>query len=182
MKCPDCKNELHEIDCKGINISECVECKGRWFDRAELRAVKDNEDEDLRWLDFDPFGDDAEQLSVRSDGKECPKCSKQMSSLTYRASKMLIDKCLECEGVWLAHGEFKRIISYLEGLIVKKSAAEYTKETFKQFVEIFTGHEGLVSEAKDFFAVLKLLQIRLGVEHPGLEEACHNIYRYTPFR
>ena len=182
MKCPDCQNELYEIACNGININECVECKGRWFDRGELRAAKNREDDDLRWLDFDPFGDDAEQLSVPSDGKKCPKCSKQMSSLTYKSSKLVIDKCLKCEGVWLDHGEFEKIIKYLEDLIVKTSAAEYTKETFKQFVEIFTGQEGLVSEAKDFFAVMKLLQIRLGVEHPGLEEACQNIYRYTPFR
>ena len=40
------------------------------FDRGELRLAKDKQDDDIRWLDFDPFGKDAESLSVESEGKE----------------------------------------------------------------------------------------------------------------
>lgn len=182
MKCPDCQNELQTIDCKGIMIDECIKCKGKWFDRDELRRAKDRTDDNLRWLDFDPFGKDAEQLSVASEGRICPKCSKKMSSLKYADSKVIIDKCLNCKGVWLDPGEFIKVIRYLENRINSETAKEYIKDTFKQFIEIFSGPEGVISEVKDFLAVLYLLELRIAVEHPGLAEASRKIYQATPFK
>ena len=93
MNCPDCEGTLETIDFNGVKIDECTKCKGRWFDRGELRLAKDKKDDDIRWLDFDPFGKDAEELSVASEGKECPKCSKKMKSLTYRKSKIFFHSC-----------------------------------------------------------------------------------------
>lgn len=182
MNCPDCKGELQQYDCKGIMIDECIRCKGKWFDRDELRRAKDRTDDDLRWLDFDPFGKDAEQLSVASKGKVCPKCSKKMKSLKYMDSKVSIDKCPSCKGVWLDPGELAKIIRYLENKVCTETAKEYAKDTFKQFTEIFTGQEGLISEAKDFLAILYLLKLRIVVEHPIFAEALQMIYQNTPFR
>jgi len=182
MNCPDCEGTLKTIDCKGIKIDECSSCKGHWFDRGELRLAKDKEDDDIRWLDFDPFGKDANSLSVESEGKACPKCSKNMKSLTYRKSKIIIDKCTDCEGVWLDNGEFEKIVEFLNEIVVTKSAGDYAKDTFKQFLEIFTGSEGPISEAKDFLSVLYLLQLRMAVKNPKLSEASQNIYKITPFK
>ena len=182
MKCPDCQNELKIIDLKGVKIDECVKCRGKWFERNELRLVKDRQDDYLRWLDFDPFGKDAEKLSIPSDGKKCPKCLKQMNSLTYQQSKILIDKCSTCEGIWLNHGELVKIIRYLENVILTQPVQKYVKDSFKQFIEIFKGKEGLISETKDFLAVLYLLQLRIAVENPALVKASENIYNNTPFK
>ena len=157
--CPECQTELCVTDCKGIQIHECPACKGKWFEGDQLRLAKDRQDDLLRWLDFDPFGTDAEALSVQADGKACPKCRQPMRSLTYRQSTIVIDKCQQCEGVWLSHGELARIIRYLERVVVTESASEYAKETFRQFVGIFRSKEGLMSEVKDFLAVLYLLEL-----------------------
>src|SRR5260370_34446210 len=108
MKCPDCQSELKVAKLKGINIHECIKCKGKWFERSELIRAKNKADDGLRWLDFDPFGEDAEKLSVASDGKPCPRCVKKMQSLAYSQSKVVIDKCQSCQGVWLAHGELAK--------------------------------------------------------------------------
>lgn len=182
MNCPDCKSKLQQSDCKGIIIEECTQCKGKWFDRNELRKAKDSVDDALRWLDFDPFGKDAEKLSTVSKGKVCPKCSKIMQSLRYMDSKVSIDKCPSCKGVWLDPGEFVKIVRYLENKVCSESAKEYAKDTFKQFIEIFTGPEGLISEVKDFLSVLYLLELRIAVEHPNLAKASQEIYQNTPFK
>ena len=182
MKCPYCLGELEPIDCKGIEIDECISCKGRWFDRDELRKAKDKQDDDIRWLDFDLFGKDAEESSARSEGKICPKCSQMMSSLKYNTSSIIIDKCDYCGGVWLDHGEFERIINYLEDTVLATSAKDYAKDTFKQFVEIFTGPKGKITEIKDFLAVLNLLKKRMGVENLKVIEVSQKIYKYTPFK
>lgn len=177
MKCPGCQNDLQPVNCKGIVIDECLNCKGKWFDRDELRKAKDSADESLRWLDFDPFSKEAEQLSIASEEKKCPKCSNNLASLKYMDSTIVIDKCLQCKGVWLEPKELTRIIRYLEKRLSTETAKEYAADAAKQFMEIFTGHEGIVSEVKDFLAVFYLLELRIAVEHPTLANTAQKIYR-----
>ncbi|MCK4905224.1 zf-TFIIB domain-containing protein [bacterium] len=181
MKCPDCQGELKQIDCKGIMIDECIKCKGKWFDRDELQKAKDRADDDLRWLDFDPFGEDAKKLSTFSQGKICPKCFGIMLALKYMDSQVLIDKCSGCKGVWLESGELAKIILYLENKVNTKTEKEYVKDTFRQFIEIFTGQEGLISEVKDFLVVFYLLRLRIAVEHPNLVKASDKTYETVPW-
>ena len=47
MKCPDCQNELQVAKLKGIDIHECLKCKGKWFERDELMSVKNKADNGL---------------------------------------------------------------------------------------------------------------------------------------
>ncbi len=182
MNCPDCFHELKEESLKGIQIQECRACQGKWFKRDQLKLAKDRQDDTLRWLDFDPFGKDAEDLSVPSTGKICPECSGAMLSLTYSDSQIVIDKCPSCEGVWLTHGELVKIIRYLEKKVVSQPSAQLAQSSFKQFVEIFKGSDGFLNEVKDFLVVLYLLELRIAVEHPKFVEASKNIYKYTPFK
>jgi len=182
MKCSNCQSELEQIDFRGITVNECPGCQGRWFDRGELQKAKDNTDEDLCWLDFDPFVKKEGHFNVVSEeGEACPKCSQKMTALSYANSGVVIDKCEQCRGVWLQGGEFKKIIAYLEGLVTSHSATEYVVDSFKQFLEIVTGPEDKVSEAKDFLVVLKLLKLRAAVEHSKIAEATNKIYQYLPF-
>jgi len=136
MKCSNCQIELKPIDCKGITIDECDKCKGKWFDRDELRKAKDRTDEDLKWLDFDPFGEDAEKLSMVSEGKLCPKCSNKMASLKYMDSEVVIDKCPGCKGVWLDPGEFMKIIESSIGIDEEtiREILDLLKEANKIFI------------------------------------------------
>jgi len=144
--------------------------------------AKNKADEGLSWLDFDPFGKDTEKLSVASDGKQCPECEKKMQSLTYVQSKVVIDKCQSCEGVWLSHGELEKIIRYLEKVVDSESVKDLSKDTFKEFIKIFTGHKGVISEVKDYLAVLNILEIRIALEHPKLTQTWLNVDNATPFR
>jgi len=54
-----------------------------------------------------------------------------MQSLTYLQSKIVIDKCQSCEGVWLSHGELEKIIRYFEKDVDTESVKNLTKETFR---------------------------------------------------
>lgn len=177
MKCPDNQVEMKEIDYRGITLHECPQCRGRWFDRGELTKAKDKTDEDLRWLDFDPFQKEAEKFKLPSEGRKCPACGTGMESLTYRNSGVVIDLCPACRGVWLHSGEFEKIINYLEEIVTQKSAAEYVKDVSQQLLEIIKDPTHPVSEIKDFMAVLKLLEERIGVEHPRFSQAARNLFR-----
>lgn len=182
MNCSNCQNELDQIDFRGIVINECPSCHGRWFDREELQKAKDNTDEDLRWLDFDPFVKKEKHFNViPEEGGICPKCSEKMIPLAYANSGVVIDKCEQCRGVWLGDGEFRKIIAYLENLVTTHSVSEYVIDSFKQFSEIVTGPDDRISEAKDFLVVLKLLKLRAAVEHSKIAELTNKIYQYLPF-
>jgi len=182
MKCPTCTSELEQIGFRGITVKECSGCQGRWFGRDELQKAKDNTDEDLRWLDFDPFVKAGKHFKVVSDqGGSCPQCAKNMTALTYADSGVTIGKCEACRGVWLNDGEFKKIIAYLEDLIVSHKASEYVVDSFRQLMDIVTAQKDRGVETKDFLVVLKLLKLRAAVEHSKLTEATNKIYQYLPF-
>jgi hypothetical protein len=182
MKCPDCRNILKPIECKGVIIHECIKCNGKWFQRDELQKVETREDDTVRWIDFEPFGKDMEKASVASEGKVCPKCLEKMQSLKYLKSKVVIDKCPDCRGVWLDRGELAKIIRFLKDLVDTMPAGELAKNAFKEFIKFFTFHKDIISEIKDFFAVFYLLELRIAVDHPKLAETSMNIYKATPFK
>jgi len=97
-----------------------------------------------------------------------------MTSLTYMDSKIVIDKCNTCKGVWLDKNGFDKIIKYLEKKVISESSSEYAKDTLKEFQEIFNGPESKVSELKDFLAVINLFQMRLAVENPWVTQISQN--------
>ena len=182
MNCPDCGNALILKDYKDIEIHECANCGGKWFERGQLKSAKDNANENMSWLDFDPFGSDAEELSIQSEGKQCPRCSKKMSSLKYSKSNIIIDKCMVCEGVWLDPGEFPKIIQYIENVINSETARDYSIDTFNQFIKVITGSGNVGAEIKDLMALVKLLEMRIAAEHPKFSETIQLIYNNIPFK
>jgi Zn-finger nucleic acid-binding protein len=182
MLCPECQIPLDETDYLGIRIDECPRCRGRWFDRDELRKAKDRTDDDLRWLDFDPFEPEAGPAPVHPAARLCPLCQVPMITVPFEKSGVVIDRCDECHGVWLRHQEFEKIVDYLDGIVSTKTASEYAEEARKEFAEIFAGPEGLISEIRDYLAVLRLLRLRVAVENPRIADAVDRIYRLSPFK
>lgn len=181
MRCVDCSNDLEVVNFRGIALHECPRCRGCWFDKDELQKAKDATDEDLRWLDFDPFSEESNRFTASPEHKHCPVCTTEMTSLAYAQSGVIINKCQKCHGVWLHSGEFKKIIGYLESLILSESSARYVIDSFKQFGELFKKNEARGSELKDFLVVLKLLKMRIAAEHPDLARLSGKVYEYLPF-
>jgi Zn-finger nucleic acid-binding protein len=105
-----------------------------------------------------------------------------MTALTYERSRVVVHKCTQCHGIWLSHAHFEAIIKYLEKIVDKESASELTKDGIKQFEKVFTKQEDKISEIKDFLAVLRLLEMRMAVEHPTLAKAAQKIYEYSPIK
>jgi Zn-finger nucleic acid-binding protein len=181
MKCADCQTALKRSRFKGITIDTCPQCKGRWFDRDELKKAKDNTDEDLRWLNFDPFTKAADSLKVKSEQKQCPKCRTPMASLHYDKSDVIINRCDTCQGIWIHHGEFEKIIRYLERTVSQLSASEIAVDSVKHLIETITHPDDHPTGVKDFLVVFKLLNLKISVEHPQLTDAVNKIYKYLPF-
>lgn len=165
MKCPNCDGKLEEKTFKKVRIEECSHCHGMWFDQDELKKAKDSTDEDLSWLDFEIFEEKENKYSKKESDKQCPVDDTRLETLTYSHSKVSIDTCSNCYGIWLDSAEFEKIIKYLENEVITNTSGDWAKEALGQFGEILNAEDMKSSEFRDLFTILKLGETRLSAEH-----------------
>jgi Zn-finger nucleic acid-binding protein len=180
MECPTDGTTLETHTVNSINIEECLQCRGLWFEEGELRKAKDESDPDLDWLDFDLWSDQ-ESFATDWSSRKCPRCGKNMATISYATTGVVVDYCVEGHGVWLDKGEFQAIIEALEKEIVSKNISDYIAASLEEAKEIVTGDEGFISEWKDFLTVSRLLQYRVLVENPKVAELLIALQSTSPF-
>ncbi|MCW8850601.1 MAG: zf-TFIIB domain-containing protein [Melioribacteraceae bacterium] len=160
MNCPKCKSDLVTFTIDGIDLEQCNKCEGMWFDKNELRRVKDKADSDLNWLDFEVW-EHTDKFKAKAQKYNCPKCDERMEVLDYDNTNIEIDFCKSCEGIWLDKGGFEKLIEALEEDILNKSLDEYVKATLEEAKELINGPESFISEWKDFSTIMRFLQYRI---------------------
>lgn len=178
--CPLCNTSLTPKDIGTVEVDECGQCGGIWFDKGEFSQTRDHTDEDLKWMDFDIWKH-RDRFQVRESPRLCPNCRIPMTSLRYGQTEVEIEYCDQCQGIWLDNGEFSRIVERLENELVSKSLSDYLKESLAEAREIVTGPRSFISEWKDFLTFLRMMEYRLFVEKPSLMKAILNIQKANPF-
>ena len=150
-----------------VEVDYCPECLGVWFDKDELRLAKDDKDSQLQWLDFDIWRDKGKFSVIKLD-KRCPVCRVPFVQVRYDESKVKIDFCKRCQGIWLDRGEFHQIVTYLKRKYDYEILHHYTKNLAVQLWEVFAGPEKFRQELEDFLILLKLLNYKFVVQHPHI--------------
>ena len=179
MNCPVCSVALERKLVQEVEIEECRECGGVWFEEDELRKAKDSADSDLNWMDFEVWKHpDKFKAEPRKLG--CPKCSESLVCIDYDNTGVEIDCCGKCKGMWLDKGEFKKIVDALTDELLTKSFSDYVKASLAEAKEILTGPEPFLSEWKDFITVCRMMNLRLLAEHPKLLDEINIIQRANP--
>ncbi len=169
MKCPICKKKLFNTIFHNVGIDYCPQCLGLWFEQEELRWAKDEKDKDLNWLDIDLWKDE-KNFKIAHGIRLCPKCRMPLYEVHYGDSKIIVDVCRLCHGVWLDRAEFKKIIAWLKEKADYEIMNNYAKNVFKELVEIFTGPETLKEEILDFLTILKLLNYKFSAQHTKITD------------
>ncbi len=120
MKCPVDGSGLQSMTYEAdIVVERCAACGGTWLDAGELERIEETREKDHR-----------EELSaippdiVRSmemarqqaaPDRACPKCARVMERREYGyCSRILIDTCPSCRGVWLDKGELAALEVFFE--------------------------------------------------------------------
>lgn len=165
MLCPLCKIGLEEAIFCNIGVNYCPNCLGLWFEEEELRWAKDERDKGLIWLDIDLWKE-KKKFKISPNQKFCPVCRFPLYEVNYGDSKIKVDLCNLCYGVWLDRGEFKKIIEYLKKEANYQVLNNYLENLAKEFWEIFTGPETFKEEILDFLTILKLLKYKFATQHP----------------
>jgi len=175
-KCPICKISLESAILCNTEIDYCPRCFGLWFEEDELRWAKDEKDKDLNWLDIDLWKD-PKKFKVSYGIRLCPSCRLPLYEVYYGDSKIIVDVCNICKGVWLDRGEFKKIIDYLKEKQKYEILNNYSENLLKQGIEIFLGPDSLKEEISDFLTVLKFLKYNLIVKHPTISKIISELFR-----
>lgn len=173
MNCPRDNEKLQQVLFHNVEVDYCPECLGVWFDNNELRLAKDEKDKQLNWLDFDIWRDTSRFDFARTQ-RSCPVCRIMLMEIKYDDSKIKIDFCKHCSGIWLDRGEFKQIINYLKRKADYEVLHHYTKNLAKEMWEVFAGPEKFRDELEDFFMLLKLFNYKFIVQHPFLNYLIEN--------
>jgi Zn-finger nucleic acid-binding protein len=183
--CPACGATLDLYTVFGIKVEACSKCKGILLDRNELRSLKDKTSkgswQTLRWMDDEVEAiDKTKAMPAR---RLCPRCEgTKMVCAGFGDSKVIIDWCPKCQGVWLDRDEFQEIMQYLREKLDKISSAEMRSKVLEEIKEIWTGHEGKISEILDAKAAISALLNITIFEHPSLYRFLAAFSAATPIR
>lgn len=167
--CPICKKRLEKVILYNVEVDYCPKCLGLWFEKDELYWAKDEKDRNLRWLDIDIW-EKRTKFKIYNGIRICPLCRLPLYEVYYDDSRIIIDVCNLCNGIWLDRGEFKKIIEYLKNKADFEILNNYAKNLTEEFWEIFLGPETLREEILDFLAVLKLLNYKFAVQQPVISK------------
>jgi Zn-finger nucleic acid-binding protein len=181
MQCPVCDKSLHETTIGEVRVEECSECLGLWMDVEELRRAKDSVDGDLNWMDFELWKH-PERFQVSARPVVCPRCDVDMAAIDYDDTRVVVDYCPHCQGVWLEADEFRKIIEALTEELTTMSPSEYLRASLAEAAEIVAGPESPLSEWKDFTTVMRFFQYRVLAGHPGVVKALAEFQRQNPLR
>jgi Zn-finger nucleic acid-binding protein len=99
MHCPKCHQELEKVSLNDVKVSRCPECGGSWYDKDELRVLKDHESHgDYAWIDLDLWKDVDKFRARRQQRYSCPRDGQPMTTVHYGDSSMR-SMCSNCEAV-----------------------------------------------------------------------------------
>jgi len=169
MNCPIDKEELKQAIFYGVEVDFCPTCLGLWFEEDELRLAKDKKDKGLRWLDFDLWKD-IKKFKIFPGIRLCPFCRLPLYEIYYGDSRIIVDVCNLCHGIWLDRGEFKGIIEYLRERANYEVLNKFTKNLLTEAAEILIGPETLREEISDLLAILKVLNYKFLTQQPEISE------------
>lgn len=169
MKCPSCGYELKKRAVKGVELDQCMNCGGIWFDGGEFQNMKDREEDLLRWLDIDLFSD-MEKFSGGYSSMVCPKDKKPLYEIRYDNADAKIDVCADCRGIWMDKGEYEIIVAFLKRMVLRDDIAGYLRHLEEEIKEVVNGSEDIVSELRDAYVVFRLLENRVVSQWPKVEE------------
>jgi Zn-finger nucleic acid-binding protein len=179
MNCPACGHAMDAKVKRKLAIDECRSCGSLWFDSDEFRKIKDAIDPDLNWMDFE-FWKHEDQFILSEKARLCPRCRIRMVLIRYGSTPVDVDYCPKCKGTLLDRGEFGKIIRSLERELLAKNVGDYWPSIIEEAKEIFSGGEGVISEWKDFTAVLKMMHYRFFAENPRLASAIQKAQAVSP--
>jgi Zn-finger nucleic acid-binding protein len=120
MECPKCHQALQGVDYEGVHIETCPACGGDGLDAGELAGIVEARNRRFNEQECLAIAQAAKitgvKLSTLDRHLTCPKCGGTTHPVNYGDDTgLIIDKCAQCNGIWLERGELEKIEELAEG-------------------------------------------------------------------
>jgi Zn-finger nucleic acid-binding protein len=179
MECPKCHESLETVEIGHVRVQRCPRCAGTWYDKGELRVLKDKESQGAySWIDFELWKDIGKFRARRQQRYSCPRDGGPMTTVHYGESSVAVDICPACKGMWLDKEEYGEIVRYLESVVDSSSTEDYFEDIREELVGLLKAREGPLKAMKDVGKILYLLELRFVVEHPRLASILPGLPRF----
>jgi Zn-finger nucleic acid-binding protein len=169
--CPACQKKLNEYKMFSMKFKGCPGCKGIWLYNDELRKLKNKiEHGSVRWLNDEI--ENLEKTSAIVTERPCVECrNANLISAIFGKSKIVIDWCPKCHGMWLDGGAFDSIATYLEDELHSMHHKEIEHKAVEEIRRIWSGGpESRFEELRDARATVSALINTTIFEHPLLAQ------------
>ncbi|MEK7120354.1 MAG: zf-TFIIB domain-containing protein [Patescibacteria group bacterium] len=160
MKCPNCQNELHEVNFKDTVAWHCANCLGFLVEHDQLE--KFHKEPSLNWLDVELWGN-PEKLKVSLSSRLCPADSMPMYEVDYAG--MTLDVCLVHRSIWFDRGEISKVKDIIVSRLGDETFAGFMEKAAEELGEVFTKSESS-EQLKHFWIVLDLASHRIAARFP----------------
>ena len=121
MKCPVDGEPLTSARYEAeIQVDECAKCRGIWLDAGELHRIESTKERDYS-EELKRIPDHvarAYEMARQKAQKErtCPSCGRELETKEYGyCSRITVDSCPGCHGLWLDRGELSALEVFFEG-------------------------------------------------------------------
>ena len=181
MDCPRCGAQLRRRRLGSVAFRRCSSCAGAWYGADKLRLLKSRAARgDYRWIDIDLWRDRRKFRAGRQERLECPKDGQAMVTVRYGESRIRVDICERCRGIWLDAKEYGKVLSYLEHKVDSETVAGYLSDLRKEFVDALAHPSRAASDLADMAKVFHLLELRFIVQHRNIATALRSGSRGIP--
>ena len=103
-----------------------------------------------------------------------------MVSVRYADSRIRVDICELCRGIWLDAKEYGKILRYLERKVDSETVAGYLRDLRKEFADALAHPSRAASDLADMAKVFHLLELRFIVQHRNIATALRSGSRGIP--
>ena len=119
MQCPKCNGTMEPVMFQDIEVDQCVDCKGLWFDEFEKDDLEKLEGAE----DIDTGDPDVGRELNKTDRYLCPKCQGVMIQMVdAHQSHIWFEQCYACRGTFFDAGEFKDLKEHTMADVLKTLA------------------------------------------------------------
>jgi uncharacterized protein len=114
-KCPNCESDMETVTIDAIELDECPNCKGIWFDADELNKVLELDKAEVAQVDSTIDLEKDKEVSFDRPPAFCPRCSGALEPRRYDTElPAIMEVCPRGHGIWLDNGELLEIHKYYE--------------------------------------------------------------------
>jgi len=131
MNCPVDKEKLESLIYEDdVEVDQCPKCNGIWLDKGELARIEQSRENDYKEViknstqadKIDGFIEmtnnaplEVTSRSTEKHALNCPSCGDTLYKKEHGFfSKVMIDSCIKCNGIWFDKGELQAIEIFFE--------------------------------------------------------------------